>query len=140
MPTYKILRSVNVKDLQHDIRSFLPPTKLPENIDEQVNLYNTILQGLLDSHAPKRTRFVTLGHMPLGLMMVYQQPSRKNGAVNNNGGKVVLKYIDKFTNNNALYNIWNLLEDAKAAYHHIIPKIIPKLNRRIPKVTSRPRK
>ena len=65
-PTYQILvnhrklRSVNIKNLQHDIRSSLPPTKLPENIDEQVNLYNTTLQGLLDSHAPKRTRFVTL--------------------------------------------------------------------------------
>ena len=60
---HRNLRSVNIchfKDLQHDIRSSLLPTKLPENIDEQVNLYNTILQGLLDSHEPKRTRFVTL--------------------------------------------------------------------------------
>ena len=57
---HRKLRSVNIKDLQHDIRSLLPPTKLPENIDEQVNLYNTTLQGLLDRHAPKHTRLVTL--------------------------------------------------------------------------------
>ena len=45
---HRKLRSVNIKDLQHDIRSSLPPTKLPENIDEEVNLYSTTLQGLLN--------------------------------------------------------------------------------------------
>ena len=50
--------------------------------------------------------------MPLGLMTVYEQPSRKNGGVNDDGGKVVLKYIDKSTNNNALYigTYWKTLK------------------------------
>ena len=113
---HRKLRSVNIKDLQHDIRSSLPPTKLPENIDEQVNLYNTTLQGLLDSHAPKRTRFVTLRpHAPWfddGLRTAKQEKRRCERRWRKSGLEV---HRQIYQQQCAVY--WNLLENAKRAYH-----------------------
>ena len=112
----KTLRSVNIKDLQHDIRSSLPPTKLPENIDEKVNLYNTTLQGLLDSHAPKRTRFVTVRpHAPWfddGLRTAKQEKRRCERPWRKSGLEV---HRQIYQQQCAVY--WNLLENAKTAYH-----------------------
>jgi len=113
---HRKLRSVNIKDLQHDIRSLLPPTKLPENIDEQVNLYNTTLQGLLVCHAPKRTRFVTLRpHAPWfddGLRTAKQEKRRCERRWQKSGLEV---HRQIYQQQCAVY--WNLLENAKTAYH-----------------------
>ncbi|XP_068674525.1 uncharacterized protein [Montipora foliosa] len=112
---HRKLRSVNTKDLQHDIRSSLPPTKLPENIDEQVNLYNTTLQGLLDSQAPRRTRFVTLRpHAPWfddGLRTAKQEKRRCERRWRKSGLEV---HRQIYQQQCAVY--WNLLENAKTAY------------------------
>ena len=96
--------------------SSLPPTKLPENIDEQVNLYNTILQGLLDSHAPKRTCFVTLRpHAPWfdDSLRTAKQEKRRCEQQWRKSGLEVHRQI--YQQQCAVY--WNLLENAKTAYH-----------------------
>ena len=54
---HRKLRSINITDLRDDISSSLLVTNLSKNIDEQVNLYNTTLQGLLDNHATKTYTF-----------------------------------------------------------------------------------
>ena len=41
--------------------------------------------------------------MPLGLMIVYGLPNKKNVVVKDNGEKVVLRYIGKSIGSNALY-------------------------------------
>ena len=116
---HRKLRSVNIKDLQHDIRPSLLPTKLPENIDEQVNSYNTTLQGLLDSHAPKRTRFVgTLRpHAPWfddGLRTAKQEKRRCERQWRKSGLEV---HRQIYQQQCAVYR--NLLENAKTAYHRV---------------------
>ncbi len=56
--TYRSWKSIDIAALMQDIRSSLLSQPPPTNFDEALDLYNTILEKLLDKHAPVKQRVI----------------------------------------------------------------------------------
>ena len=60
--TIRNLKNLDIASFENDIQQSPLVTAPPDNIEELVNLYNTTLSDTLDSHAPARTKMITIKH------------------------------------------------------------------------------
>ncbi len=58
--TYRKTKSININDFKKDIKHSMAQIKLDDNLEDLVDTYNENLLGVLDKHAPKQTKLVTL--------------------------------------------------------------------------------
>ncbi len=58
--TYRKTKSININDFRNDVKHSMKHVNLNDNLDNLVNSYQTNLQGVLDKHAPKQTKLVTI--------------------------------------------------------------------------------
>ena len=53
-------KSIKVNDFRNDVKHSVNQIDLSNNLDNLVNSYQTNLQDILDKHAPKQTKLVTI--------------------------------------------------------------------------------
>ena len=58
--TYRKTKSINIDDFKNDIKSSMTQINLNDNLEELVDRYQENLIEVLDKHAPKQTKLVTI--------------------------------------------------------------------------------
>ena len=58
--TFRKTKSINIDDFKNDIRNSMAQVDLNENLENLVDTYQASLLEVLDKHAPKQTKLVTI--------------------------------------------------------------------------------